>query len=114
MVARREEGEERRRLRSQAAGEGDRTAAALEARDALLEHRDRGIHDPAVGVAVLLEVEVRGRRGRVLEDVTGGLKNRDRTRAGVGIRTLPCVNLACVEAEITGRFHGKDSPIRTI
>ena len=101
VVARGEQREQRRGLRGQAAGEGDRAAAALEARDALLEHGHRRVHDPRVGIAVLLEVEVCGRRRRILEHVARGLKNRHRTRAGIGVRTLTGVDLAGLEAETT-------------
>ena len=89
MVARCEEREERRRLCRQSTGERYRAAATLETRDTLFEHRERRVHDPGVGVAVLLEIEVRGRRLRILEDVARGLKNGHRARTGIRIRTLP-------------------------
>jgi len=73
---------------------------ALEVRHSLLEHRGGGVHDPRVGVAVLLQVEVRSSRLRVLEDVAGGLEDRHRPGAGVGVRTLTRVQLAGVEPEL--------------
>ena len=91
--------EQRRGLRGDAAGERDCPGTALEARDALLEGRDGRVHDPGVGVAVLLEVEVGGRGLRVLEHVAGRLEDRHRSRAGVRVGTLPGVELARLEPE---------------
>ena len=102
-------GVERRRLGGEATRERHPATATLEARDAFLEHRQRRVHDPRVGIAVLLQVEIRRGRGRVLEDVAGGLKNRHRTRTGIGVRTLTGVNLTGIEAETTGLFHGRGS-----
>ncbi len=100
VVAGGEEREQRSGLRGEAAGESHRAAAALQARDALLEHRQRRIHDPRVSVAVFLQIEVGGGGGGVLEDVARGLKNRHGPRSGVRIRTLTGVNLAGVKAEL--------------
>ena len=105
VVAGCQEREEGRRLCGDAAGEGDRAAAAFEVRHALLEHGDRRVHDARVGVAVLLEVEVGGRRFGVLEDVAGRLENRHRAGAGIGIGPLPGVHLPGLEPELTGLFH---------
>src|ERR1700745_2862366 len=101
MVARREQRKERRSLRRQAARECHRAAAALETRDAFLENRHCRVHDPGIGIAVLLEVEVCGRRRRIFEDVTLRLKNRDRTRTRIGVRTLTGVDLTSLETERT-------------
>ena len=100
MVTRCEEREERRRLCRQSAGERYRAAATLETRDTLFEHRERRVHDPRVGVAVLLEIEVGGSGVRVLEDVARGLKNRHRARTGIRIRSLTGVKLAGLEPEV--------------
>src|SRR5690242_9386836 len=106
MVAGGEQREQRRRLGRQAAGERYPAAAALEARDALFEGRERRVHDARVGVAVLLKVEVRRGCGWVLEDVARGLKNRHRARAGIRIRPLTGVHLTGLEAELARLFHG--------
>ena len=99
VVARLEQREQRGRLRGDPAGERDRAGAALEVRHPLLEHRDGRVHDPRVGVPVLLQVEVRRRRLRVLEHVAGGLEDRHRARAGVRVGPLPGVQLARLESE---------------
>src|SRR5262249_27619335 len=78
----------------------DRANAALERRDPLFERSGRRVHDPRVRVAVLLQVEVGGRRLGVLEDVAGGLEDRLRAGAGVRIRALPGVHLPRVEAPL--------------
>ena len=105
VIAGREQREERRGLRRDAAGERDRAAAAFEVGHALLEDGDRRVHDPRVGVAVLLEVEVRRRRFRILEHVARRLIDRHRARAGVRIRTLARVHLTGFEAEPARFFH---------
>jgi hypothetical protein len=104
VVARLEEREQCRGLRCDAACERHRPTAPFEVRHAFLEHRDCGIHDARVGVPVLLQVEVRGRRFRVLEHVAGRLVDRHRARAGVGVRPLSGVHLARVEPERAGLF----------
>src|SRR4029077_6950785 len=105
-VARGEQREERRRLGGKTARERYCTATTLEARHTLLEHREGGVHDPRVGVAVLLQIEVGGSRGRVLEHVARGLENRHCTRTGIRIRPLAGVNLARLEAGMTWMFQG--------
>ena len=100
VIARREQREQRRGLRREPARERDGAAAALEARDALLEHRDRRIHDPRVRVAVLLQVEIRGRGFRILEHVARRLVDRHGACARIRVRALPRVHLARVEAEV--------------
>ena len=105
MVAGRQQREERRRLRRDAAGERDRAATAFEVGHALLEHGDGRVHDPRVGVAVLLQVEIRGRRFRILEHVARGLKDRHGARAGIRIGPLPGVHLTRFESKVTGLFH---------
>jgi hypothetical protein len=57
VVARARERREGDVLRAQAAGRRDRAEAALEARDPLLERRDRGVRQARVDVAVLLQRE---------------------------------------------------------
>ena len=102
MVARLEQREQRRGLRGDAARESDRAAAAFEVRHALLEHGHRRVHDPRVGVPVLLQVEVRGGRLRILEHVARGLVDRDGARAGVRVGALAGVHLTRLESEVAG------------
>ena len=109
MIAGHQERKERGRLRRKPTGKGDRTAAALEACHALLEPRDRRIHDARVGIAIFLEVEIRRRRRRILEHIARGLEDRHRARAGIRVRTLAGVNLTSLEAEMTRLFHGHAS-----
>jgi hypothetical protein len=99
VIAGLEHREERRGLGGDAAGKGHRAAAALEVGHSLLEGRDRRVHDAGVGVAELLQVEVRGRRFGILEDVAGRLVDRHRAGAGVRVGALPGVHLAGVEPE---------------
>ena len=107
VIAGRQQREQGRRLRRDPAGERDGAASALEVGHALLEHRHRRVHDARVGVPVLLEVEVRGRRFRILEHVTRRLIDRHRARAGIRIRTLPGVNLTGFKSEAARLFHGR-------
>ncbi len=100
VVARLQQREEGRRLRRQPARERDGAGTPLEARDALLEHRDRRVHDPRVGVPILLQIEVRGRARDVLEDVARGLEDRHGARAGVRIGPLARVQRTRVEPEL--------------
>ena len=75
MVAEAREGDV---LRRQAARGRDRAEAALEARDALLERRDRRVRQARVDVAVLLQCEARRGIGRVVEDEGARLVDRER------------------------------------
>ena len=99
MVARSEEREESSGLSGKSACKGNASHAALEIRDPFLERGYGGIHDPGVGVPILLEVEVRGGRLGVFEHVARRLKDRHRPSSGVGIRALTGVNTPRVEAE---------------
>ena len=105
VIAGRQHREERAGLRRDAARERHRSAAALEARHPLLERGHGRIHDPRIGVAVFLEIEVRGRGLRVLEHVARGLVNRHRARAGARIGALARVDLAGGETELSRLFH---------
>src|SRR5690606_22951101 len=62
-----------------------------------------------IDVAVLLKIEVRGRRFRILEDEARRLVDRHRARAGVRIRTLSRMDLTSVEAKPARLFHGASS-----
>ena len=107
MVAGLEQREQGGRLGGDAAGERDAAGAALEVGHPFLEHRGRRVHDARVGVAVLLEVEVRRRRLRVLEHVAGRLEDRHRAGAGVGVGPLPGVQLPGLEAEVVVVVHAR-------
>src|SRR5689334_4989364 len=100
MVAGLEQGEQGRGLRSDPAGESNRSDPAFETRQSFLEHGDGRVHDARVGVAVLLQVEVRSRGLRVLEHVTRGLEDRHRAGAGVRVGPLAGVELSRLEAEV--------------
>ena len=103
-VAGLEQRKEQSRLRRQTARKRDSARSTFEVREALLERGHGRIHDPAVDVAVLLEVEVRGRRLRVLEHECGRLVDGRRARAGVRIGTLAGMHRAGVEPEVARRL----------
>jgi hypothetical protein len=102
MIARLQQREERGGLRGDAARKRHRTAAPFEVRHALFEDGHRRIHDARVRVAVLLQVEIRRSRLRILEHVARRLVDRHRARAGIRIGTLSRVNLTCFKPEIAG------------
>ena len=77
------QGEGRGRL---AGGHREGADAAFQRRDALLQDVGRGVHDPGVDVAQLLQGEQRGGVAGVAELVGGRLVDRHRHRAGGGIR----------------------------
>src|SRR5580704_14870298 len=104
MVAGFEQREQCGGLRGQATGKCYRAAAVFQARSTLLECGHRRIHDAGVGVAILLEVEVRGGGLRVLEHVARRLKYWHRACASIRIRTLTRMKLAGLEAESSGLF----------
>ena len=104
VVARLQQREQRGVLRGEPARERHRAGAALEVRHPLLEHRGGRVHDARVGVPVLLQVEVRRRRFRVLEHVAGGLEDRHRAGARVRVGPLPGVQLPGLESERAGFF----------
>ncbi len=103
MVARREHREERADLRRHAAGEGHRADTALQIGDALLEGRDRRVHDATIDVAVLLEVEVRRRALGILKGEGRALIQRRHARPRVGVRAMPGVNGSRLEAKLPQR-----------
>ena len=112
-VARLEHRKEERSLGGEAARERDGAGSAFEVREALLERGHGRIHDPAVDVAVLLQIEVRRRRLGVLEHEPRGLVDRRRARAGVRIGTLPGVHRTGVEPEVARRLvHRVSVPAR--
>jgi hypothetical protein len=88
FVAGRQHRVEHEKLRRMAGGHRQRRRAALERRDALLEHGLRRIGDAGVDVAEGLQAEQRGRVVHVVEDEGRGLVDRRHPRAGrrVGLR----------------------------
>ena len=107
-----EQREQRGGLRGQATGKRDGAAAVLQAGGTLFECGHRRIHDPGVGIAVLLQVKVCGRRLRVLEYVARRLENRHSPCASIGIRALASMQLTGLEAESSGLFQGRRSRLR--
>ena len=82
-----------------AAGGGHRADAALERRDALLQHRHGRVGDARVDVPGALQVEQRGRVLGVVEHVGRGLVDRHRARARRRVGPLPGVQArACRSA----------------
>src|SRR3954465_7321339 len=94
-----DDGEVERRL---AAGGADRTDAALERGDALLQHGDGRVADARIDEARLLEIEQRGGMVAVLEDEARRLVNRHRARAGGGVGALAGMKGEGGEIEIFG------------
>ena len=89
--------EQRDRLGGLPAGHEQRPHPTLQARDALLDDVVRGVHQPGVDVAELLEPEqVRGVL-RAFEHVGGGLVDRQRARPGRGVGALAGVDLSRLE-----------------
>ncbi len=87
-------GEEDRR---RPGGEGPRRRAALQRREALLQHVVRRVHEPGVDVAEFLESEQIRAMLRIVEVVGGGPVDGDRPRMGrrIAVRILPGVNGQC-------------------
>jgi hypothetical protein len=96
--------EQRDRLRGLAAGGEQRTDAALERGDAVLDRGLRRVHDPGVDVAELLEREQVGGLLCGVEDVRGGLVDRQRACVRGGVDRLAGVDLAGLEGP--GIAHG--------
>ena len=88
-----------------ARGRRDRPDAHLERRDALLEHRDGWVGDPAVDVPGALQIEQRRSVLAVVEHVGGGLVDRHRTRPGRRVGPLAGVQGKSVELEELGIGH---------
>ena len=81
-----------------AGGDGERRGAALERRDALLEHGAGRVADARVDVAERLQAEQRRGMVDVVEDEGGGLVDRRRPRAGRGVRRRAGMDREGVEA----------------
>ena len=73
---------EHQELRGMAGRGGDRGAAAFQAGDALLQHRDGGVGQARVDVAEIVQVEERRGVIHVVEHVSRGLVDRRAARAG--------------------------------
>ena len=82
---------------------GDGADAAFERRDALFEHRDRGVGDARVDVPRALHVEERRGVLGVAEDVRGGLVDRHRAAAGRRVGRLAGVQRQRVKAGVLRR-----------
>ena len=74
MVARLQQSKKGGGLGRDAARERHRAATTLEVRHPFLEHGHGGVHDPGVGVPVLLQVEICRRRFRILEHIARRLE----------------------------------------
>ena len=94
FVARHQELLQRHHLRGVAGGNRERRGAALERRDAFLQHGVGGIADAGIDVAERLQPEQRGGMVGVVEDKGCGLVDRRRPCAGSGIG-------------LCARMHGK-------
>ena len=89
LVARLHQREEDQELRGVARGAARGAAAALEAGDAFLEHRDGRVGQARVDVAEVVQVEERGGVVDIVEHVGGGLVDRRDARAGGRIGRRP-------------------------
>ena len=98
---------DREMQRRLAAGGADGADAALERRDALLEHGDGGVRDPRIDVAGALEIEQRGGMIDVAEDVGRRLVDRHRARAEDRVRMLARMQAERVEFQEFGVGHRK-------
>ncbi len=85
----------------------DRADAALERGEALLEHGDGRVGDPAVDVAGALEVEQRRGVVDALKHVGRRLVDRHRARAEHRVGVLAGVERERVEAQEFGIGHGR-------
>ena len=87
------------------AGECQGPDAALQGRHPLLEDVGRGIHQPGIDPAHLLQGEQIGRVLGALEDVAGGLVDRHCPGAGRGVRLLSGVNRQRARGRAVGRVR---------
>ncbi len=92
----------------------DRRAAALEAGDPLLEHRDGRVGQPRIDVAEIVQVEQRGGVVDVVEHIGGRLIDRRRARPGGRVGRRAGVNGAGLEpiGEIVRRGGARLHPTR--
>ena len=104
-IARLRQVQQRQRLRRLPAGHRHRRRAALQLRDAPLEHVGRRVHDARVDVAELLEPEQAGRVLRPVEHVARGGVDRHRAGVGGGVGDLlRAVHGAGAQAQLGGRL----------
>ena len=88
FVTRLQQGMEDQELRGVAGGHRQRSRAAFERGNTLLQHGLGRVHDPGVDVAELLQAKQRGGMVDIVEDEGRGLVDRRRpgARGGVGLR----------------------------
>ena len=84
------------------AGEGQGPDAAFQGGHPLLEDVGRGVHQPRVDPAHLLQREQVRRMFRALENVARGLVDRHRTGTGGGVGLLPGMQCKRAKAKGTG------------
>jgi hypothetical protein len=92
--------EQRHDLRGMARGAAHRADAALQRRDAFLQHGDGGVGQARIDEADLLQVEQRRGMVGVAEHIGGGLVDRRLARAGGRVGPGACVDLERVEAVV--------------
>src|ERR1700722_20236693 len=92
-----------------ARGRADGPAPALQAGDALLQHRDGRVAQARIDIAVALQVEERGGVVDILENIGGGLVDRGRARTGGGVGGGSGMNGKGLEAVRALGGHGKVS-----
>ena len=107
--SRSEEGEVDRVDGRHARRRGERAAAPLQLRDALLEGRDRGVAEARVLVAGVRAPEAGGPFVRVLERERRGLVDRRRDGAGEGARALSGVDDPAGETQVLDVGHLRDT-----
>ena len=110
LVPRFEQCVEHEHLRRVTRRDGKRSRAALERRDALLEHRLGRVGDARIDVTEGLEIEQSRRMLDVVEDIGRGLIDRRRPRAGRGVRLRTGVDGKRVEAGLPVSGHVLDLP----
>ncbi|MCY1232589.1 hypothetical protein D9M72_450890 [compost metagenome] len=98
-------------LRGHARRRRNGSDAALQGGNALFERCHRGVADPGVDVAVLLQGEEVGGVLGVLEDEGRGLVDRDGPRAVLGVGCAAGVQGAGAEAELAVRHYAFTSPV---
>ncbi len=105
VVAGVEQGRDRQMQRGHAARRADGADATFQRGKPLFEHRRGRVRNPGIDVSCAFEIEQRRGVVGVLKDVGGGLIDRDRTRAGDGIRMLAGMQAQGLERGRLGCGH---------